>query len=36
MTGTVMREVLPVTTLTMLVRKKTAARARSFAVGMER
>ena len=34
MTGTVMREVLPVTTLTMLVRKKTAIRTRRFAVGM--
>ena len=34
MTGTVMRVVLPVTTLTILVRKKTATRVRSFAVGM--
>jgi hypothetical protein len=36
MTGTVIREVLPVTTLTMLVRKKTPTKARSFAVGMVR
>jgi hypothetical protein len=34
MTGTVIREVLPVTTLTTLVRKKTATRTRSSAVGM--
>jgi hypothetical protein len=33
-TGTVIREVLPVTTLTMLVRKKTPTKIRIFAVGM--
>jgi hypothetical protein len=32
-TGTVMRDVLPVTTLTMLVRKKTAIRMASFGAG---